>query len=181
MKSRSVLRRKRLFNQQELVDDQPPLRRSRSSRFISNRSADPDQSRTDDRQSSKQGARKPPGSVAKARAFAGTRLQWSSSGNTFVEIRGALSTSSLLVVLNGIAIVCRSIVGNNMNREIVFMIASVLAAPSVSFDELGRASCSTALTIRAFRDPWKMAGGGSHSATTIADGDRSHRRTAKEQ
>jgi hypothetical protein len=32
-----------------------------------------------------------------------------------------------------------------------------------------------------FRDPWKMAGGGSHSATTIADSDGSHRGTAKEQ
>jgi hypothetical protein len=98
-----------------------------------------DQSRADDRQSLQQGAGKPPGSVAKARAFAGSRLQWSSSGSTFVEIRGALSMNSLLVVVNGIAIVCRSIVGNNMNREIVIMIASVLAAPCVSFDELGRA------------------------------------------
>jgi hypothetical protein len=69
--------------------------------------------------------------------------------------------SSLLVIVNGIAIVCRSIVGNNTNREIVFMIASVLAAPCVSFDELGRASCSTALTIRASAIPgkWRVRGG----------------------
>ena len=82
--------------------------------------------------------------------------------------------SSLLVVLNGIAIVCRSIEGNNMNREIVFMIASVLAAPYVSFDDLGRASCPTALTIRASAIPgkWRVRG-------SVVRADANHERRTR--